>query len=535
MRRDLIIYVFLTAVVVMFFQGREVKITPRKANDLYQKANYYEALEYYKYLLKADENNIEYNFRIGVCYLNTNIDKSLAIPYFKAVIDLDALDQKTDYAIARYLLGRAQHYGYKFHQAIESLETFLELEGITEEDKEYAKQKIQFCYNAIEFMKFPVDVTFENLGKNVNSEYPDYYPHIPIDESFLLFNSKRDNFSEPLYDGSFASNVYISEVKNSEFKKARLLKGSVNTKEFNEAVIGMSASGDEAMFFIDNGDRMVDLFIGELDKGEVDRLKIMEGKYYSNEVEIAACINADGDVMYIASNREGGYGGVDLYQAKKLPNGKWGELMNLGPEINTPFDDVFPNISEDEKTLYFSSEGHSSMGGLDIFRAEYDPSQRKWTSIKNIGYPINTPEDDINFRISANGKYGYISALRAGGFGDLDIYRVNFNSVEPRYTVISGKLYTVNTNQLIDDVFIEVTKAESGDIYGQYTPNSLSGKYIIILPPGSYKLHVQVEGYLEVEEDVVIHDKSDYQTFINQDLVLKPKDILIKLPHLVEE
>ena len=534
-------------VVILCFNSIELraddgKINARKANELYQKSNFLEALNQYKYLVKSDEKNIEYNFRLGVCYLNTYVNKSAAIPYFKTVIDLDALDQKTDYAVAYYLLGKAYHYNNEFEVSITTLKLFLGQEGITAEDKLFAEQKIQFCYNAMELIKFPVDVTFENLGKEINSKYADYYPFIPEDESFILFNSKRSDYSSRIEDGSYSSNVYIAQVKNGSFKKAKLLDGKVNTKYYNEAVIGLSSNGEDALFFIDNEDDKYDLFQAKIEGGKARNLESLDPEMNSMNLEIAASINATGDVLYIASNRSGGYGGADIYIARKLPTGHWGKMMNLGPEINTAYDEVFPSISPDEKELFFSSEGHTSMGGLDIFRAKWDEKNKKWKAIKNMGSPINTTEDNMNFRISKTGKHGYISAARPGGYGDLDVYRVDFNDVEPRYTVITGKIYAVNTNQLIDNVFIEVMVPGSGELfdqteelYGQYMPNSISGKYVVILPPRQYSMNIMVDGFKEVTQEIIIHDKSDYKTYIEQDLVLKPLELLEKLPHIPVE
>ena len=390
-------------------------------------------------------------------------------------------------------------------------------------------KKIQFCFNAKELVKFPVVVTFENLGKDINSKYAEYYPYVPADESFLIYNTKRSEGSEKMTDGSYASNVYISQVESGHFGKAKPIGGGLNTKAYNEAIIGMSANGGNGVFYIEDEDDLIDLYSAKINEGSVSNIQSLNSRYNTNDLEIAASVSSDGQTLYIASKRKGGYGGSDIYMAKKLPTGAWGELMNLGPEINTAYDDVFPNISPDEKTLYFSSEGHTSMGGLDIFRAEWDDAGNRWTSIKNIGYPINTAGDDMNFRISETGKFGYISTFRQGGYGNLDIYRVNFNEVEPRYTVIAGKLYAVNTNQIFRDVQIEVS-SDDASFYGTYNLNPTSGRYVIILPPGKYTVSVAADGYEEVSEDVEILDKSYYKTFIAQDLVLKPKDLLNKLP-----
>lgn len=512
--------------------GQSGKISKSRANDYYQKGNYELALEQYKALLKSDDKNIEYNFRIGVCYLKTNIDKGLAVGYFKNVINLDALDNQTDYQIAYYLLGRAYHSAYKFDEAIEQFRLFMEQEDVTEEDLAFAKQKIQFCFNAKELIKYPVTVNFENLGDNINSPYPDYFPFVPEDESFITFNTKRNDGSKRLQNGSYYANIYVAQVKNGKFKKAKQLEGEVNTKDGNEDVIGLSSDGQKMLFFIDNEDDYGDLFMGDYDGKKVKGLEKLDKQLISLNEEVAASITGDRNTMYVASNRKGGYGGLDIYVSKKLPTGQWSEPMNLGPTVNTDKDEDFPNISPDGKTLYFSSEGHTSMGGLDIFKVEWDPKAREWVGLKNMGYPVNTPEDNMNLRLSTSGKYGYMSAVRPGGYGDHDIYRVDFNEVDPRYTVLLGKMYAVNTSQLKEDVYITVTDQGSGELFGTYLPNSVSGRYVIIVPPGKYTMEVEADGYNTVVEEVEIFDKSSYQTVISKDLVLKPRDILMKLPQM---
>ncbi|MBL4705125.1 MAG: PD40 domain-containing protein [Flavobacteriales bacterium] len=229
-----------------------------------------------------------------------------------------------------------------------------------------------------------------------------------------------------------------------------------------------------------------------------------------------------GSKIYFASDRPDGYGGIDIYMCQKLPNGKWSQAQNLGPTINTKFDEDFPNISPDGKVLYFSSRGHTSMGGYDIFKAEWNPLKRKFGAVRNIGYPINTPEDNMNFRVSKSGRFGYISALRKGGFGDLDIYRVTFREVEPEYTVITGKIVPKSGEPKFEDVLISVTDEETGDIYGDYIPNMDNMRYVMILPPGKYEVFVGCYGYEEIIENIEVLDKSSFQSHIEKDIIVTP-------------
>jgi hypothetical protein len=241
--------------------------------------------------------------------------------------------------------------------------------------------------------------------------------------------------------------------------------------------------------------------------------------------EIAACISTDGTMLYFASNREGGKGGTDLYLSRKLPNGTWGPAQNMGAEINTAFDEDFPNVSADGKVLYFSSNGHTTMGGYDIFKAELNPETKLFANPKNVGYPINTPEDNYNFRISSNGRFGYISALREGGMGDLDIYRVTLNEVEPQYSVVKGDIVSADSTQKLNfsDVFITVNDSKSQEVVGTYIPNPNSGRYVMVLAPGTYDLTIEANGFKSITEKITILDKSSFKFEITKDLKLRPE------------
>lgn len=508
-----LIYSILSLFVLQFISAQDADL----ASKYFNSGNFYSAIDEYALLLEEEPDNIEYNYNIAVSYLNTNIDKSLAIPYLEKLSTFPKITSNV-----WYLLGRAYHFGYQFEKAINAFKTFIETGKGSDENQIDAQQQINYCENAKELMKFPVRVSFENLGKNVNSAYDDYYPFIPVNESFILFNSTRDKNSNEDESGLPLSNIYYSKVENGEYKKAQALPEAINKPERKEEIVGLNASGTKAILYFEDYNNFGDIYSCDIE-GNVFREPVKLGKTInSKDIEIAGCITENGQTLYFASDRDGGYGGVDIYSCQLLPNGEWSEPLNLGPTINTPFDEDFPNISPNGKTLYFSSRGHASMGGYDIFKAEWDETKRKFSGVSNMGYPINTPEDNMNFRVSETGKYGYISAVRKGGYGGLDIYRIDFENVDAKYTVINGKVIVKDNKKIANDMFIQVTDLETGEIYGEYAPNEQTLRYVMILPPGKFEIYIEAPGYKEIIEEIEILDKSSYKSFINKDINLEP-------------
>lgn len=506
--------------LTMIFVGGNLlsqdKATSKLANELFNDGNFKAALDEYAELLKTNPEDLKFNYRAGVCYLNTNIDKSDAIPYFEKVIALEDADPNT-----YYLLGRAYHFAYRFPNAIKMFEKFKEVNKGNNANLQDVEKQIEYCYNAIEIMKFPLDVSFQNMGPTINSSSPDYYPFVPLDESYLIYNTKRDDGSNQLPDGSFNAEIYISKVKNGKYTNARKLDQNVNTLNGSEEIIGLSGDGKHLLFYYDNEEHYGDLFIADYKNDNIKNIVKLPKVINSKNHEIAASISKFGDVIYFASDRDGGYGGVDIYSSRVLPNGKWGPPQNLGPNVNTKYDEDFPNITSDNKTLYFSSKGHTSMGGYDIFKATWNSIKRNWGDVKNIGYPLNTPGDNMNFRASKTGRTGYISALRARGYGDIDIYSITFNEVDPQYTVLKGYVNASDSSQIID-VFISVLDLQTDELYGSYMTNPITGRYIIILPPGNFNVLVEVPGFELYTEDIEIYGKSSFRSVIKKDYILKP-------------
>ena len=507
-----------------FAQSESIKnVDPFIADQKLSKNNYEAALEDYLYLLEGDAKNKKYQYNIAVCYLNTNINKTKAIPYLEAVAHKPIYDPN-----ALYLLGRAYSYAYRFDDAIATYKEFKTLGEGTLHNKQDVDRQIQFCMNAKELIKFPVNVSFENLGSNVNSVYPDYYAYVPTDESFVIFNSRRpqDNEERIKEDGTFPASIYVSKVVDGNFTKSKSIGLPIAKTEGEQEIIGLTGEGDVMLVYYTNEKKIGDIYIANKNSAKefLPAEKLGDNINSAKAQEIAASINNDGSIIYFASNREGGIGGTDIYSSQKLPNGKWGLPQNLGPEINTIYDEDFPNITADGKTLYFSSNGYTSMGGYDIFKAELNSETKRFSNPKNIGYPINTPEDNFNFRISNNGQIGYMSALRDGGQGDLDIYRIVFNDIEPRYSVVKGNLKSSDSLKKLNysDVFISIIDSKTKQLIGNYAPNTISGRYIIILVPGKYTMSIEAGGFNTYESQITILDKNSFEFEITKDIELKP-------------
>ncbi len=492
--------------LVSFYTSYAQTGNSKAANDFFANENFSAAQKEYDKLLETEPENEKYLYRLSVCYLNINADKTKAIPYLEKLVKNEKADPNS-----WYLLGRAYHYAHRFDEAIKMFETFKQKSKGTSYNIKDVEKQIEYCYNAKELVKYPLDITFENMGENINSKYPDYFPFVPADQSYLAFTSRRDDGSGKEKNGQYKAEVYISREKNGTFSRAKSIGAPISKLDGNEEIIGMSADGRIMLFLFENEeDGFGDIFIGQYDGKAVSKLTKMGKEVNSKYTEIAASMNATGDAIYFASDRPGGYGGIDLYVTRKLPNGAWSEPQNLGPSVNTSEDEDFPNISADEKTLYFSSKGHTSMGGYDIFKVQWDGQKRQWSNVQNLGYPINTAEDNTNLRMSETGRYGYMSAYRNDSYGDLDIYKITFNEVPQQFTIIKGVINDSEANIISKNVSISVSDNRSLELAGEYLPNPNTGRFIIILPVGTYNLLVEADGYKTHSEDIEIFDNNAY-------------------------
>jgi hypothetical protein len=205
-----------------------------------------------------------------------------------------------------------------------------------------------------------------------------------------------------------------------------------------------------------------------------------------------------------------------------LPNKEWGVPVNLGATINTNYDECFPFISEDGETLYFASKGHTGMGGFDIFKSIWDSIAQQWQKPINIGYPVNTTDDDLMFSLVGKGRDGYLSAARKEGLGDLDIYKVVFTEVEQPLTAIRGKVQLSDTAKKDIDAYITITDSKTKEELDAKNVNSKTGRYIFIIAPGKYTINITGNGFKPLQQEIIIYDKSDFTGEIERNFTLLP-------------
>ncbi len=507
---------FLTLFSTITFAQEEMM---RVAEDHLKKGNYIAAYNIYKRYADKDSMNAEANFGAGFCVLEIPMDKRESVKYLERSMRAGIKNKD-----AMFFMGMAYHYNLNFEMALAAYNEYLNEEkgSLLGEVGRY----IENVKNAQKVCKEPVSVLYENAGPQINSQYPDYYPMITPSESFMAFTTRRKkNVGARLeFDGFFPSDIWMSKVSGGEFKAAENMGRGVNTP-YDEQLVGMSYNADKVFVYRDNVYDYGNIYFSDYSEREKEYMKAI--KYdeviNSDAFESAASVSADHQTVFFSSDRKGGYGGTDIYMTRLLPNGHWAIPQNLGENINTKYNEDFPNLFYDGQTLYFASQGHNSIGGYDLFKSSWDPEANSWTKAENIGFPVNTPEDNMTISFTKDQLHAYISTYREDSYGLQDIYRITFLEKDPRRTVYRCKLKKKDTEQVIRYAYVSVIDNETEQEIGNYAPTPSTGSMILALQPGSYHISIESDGYEILETDIVVKGKSDFKDEQIQEFVLTPK------------
>lgn len=538
--------------------------------DDYQ--NYGCALKEYLMVYSKKPNDPKINRRVAQCYLRmAGGNKGAAVKYLKFLTTLKKVDNEV------YLeLGQAYLYAGSLDEAIANFKKYITLEEPNDEELAKVNKFIEYANNGKQLKKHPVDVKFENMGDEINGEYNEYLPYASINEDFIIFSTNRKGTMGgfELGDGYYPD-VYLGKLKRNrdKYSKARSIGGMFNS-EYSEEVAGGSSDGCYFFFNTDVDYQILNLKVSYRAprKRSYPNPVLLDGINEKNSNEIAATITNDGSLIIFASDRKGGYGGYDLWMSKKLPTGAWGIPVNMGPTINTEFNELYPMFNHTQSSIYFSSNGHFSIGGFDLYETTFSEDLKIWTSPRNLGYPVNTAYDDFNICYNASGRNAYKSMVRDDSFGMMDIYRLTFGDAIPTYTVVKSHIYadsTINITELLASKENEIQSAQgildsmkiagsdsltidslaniinqskvdydlinpntlneieatiNGQLYGRYRPNAKTGKFIMILEPGIYDITVNNEGYQPAKMKIKILDKSNFVPQLVRDFYLTPQE-----------
>lgn len=466
-------------VILFLFSSFTTFSQVKRAKELISKKNYIDALPILLNSYKRTPDDPEVAILITDCYLNTSIDKKQALQYIEKVyIGNDYSDEDV---VFKYALALTYHLRYK-----EAKVYFKQYKSKGKgSNMQLVDQALINCDAAMELMKKPLNISFTNLGKKVNTKYPDYYPFVSKNDSVLYFTSRRTGNlgGSKEFDGYYPSDIFHYQLHNPVAKAKNI--GKILNTTGDDQVVGLTNDGQTMFIYFDIIDYYGDIYMAHNNNGKFTRNFKLAEAINSPSQENAASMSSDGKSLLFSSNRPGGKGGFDLYISRKLPDDTWGLAQNLGDVVNTTEDEDFPQLSEDGQTLYFCSKGHAGMGGFDIFMSNWNEELNVWSAPVNIGYPLNTPDDNMTISFSNNEEYAYISTHREDSYGFQDIYKVEFHN-----NTNNKAVFVFSSNSGVFDDTIEMVITDDNDkIIGIYHPNN-KGKLIIILEEGKYNVTI---------------------------------------------
>jgi outer membrane protein OmpA-like peptidoglycan-associated protein len=519
------------------------------------------ALLEYKEAFKFNPSSADLNYKMGICYFNT--DKYKMLEYFQKAYELKptvAPDVLYFIALAKQLQGKWDDAINYYNQAASmSGNSTLNAKAMIPGQQPpmiatLAYRRVGECKSGKELEKKKARVWIDNLGPKVNSKYPDFGPVISADEAIMVFTSRRPDNEDMAPDGrGYFEDLYITTREGGEWTQSKNMGKPLNVKGQHDATIGLSPDGHKLFVYTDkkgNGD----IYESSDEEGswsKPENIKEINSDYHDPD----ASLSFDGKRLYFTSNKPGGLGKHDIYYSDwDDEKERWGEAVNIGNVLNTPYEERSVFIHPDGETMYFSSTGHNTMGGYDLFYSKLVDGV--WQKPVNMGPPLNTPDHEVGLVVAGNGRYGYISSYREGGYGEKDIYVVTFlgpekppllsnednliasiakpikeKSKEPELVVegsnmaiLTGIIRDAKTKQPLQAEVVLVDN-EKNKVIAEFKSDAKTGKYLVSLPAGTnYGIAVKKDGYLFHSENFNIPKASGFKQY-KKDVDLKKVEV----------
>lgn len=490
MRIVLLSALFILLSVSAFAQGH-YSTTDKEAIKHFALANqaldahaYNDAVDELQKAIQQDPKFIEAHAQLADVYRVLKQYK-LAIEQYQAVIDINP-----DFNRGMYLkLGEVEIRDARYEAAKPHLQQYLTYPNITNENVAFAKKMLKDCDFSIEAIKHPVSFKPINIGPEINTKDDEYLPVATADESTLIFTRKINNNED----------FYKSVKVNGKWQTATYLSNNINTPNYNEGAQSISADGRYLFFTGCNrpdGLGRCDIYVARKQGDDWGKPFDLNPPVNTPGWESQPAISADGRTLYFVSNRKGGYGGYDIWKSTVTDKG-WSDPVNLGPNINTAYDEQSPYIHADDSTLYFCSNGWPGLGGMDLFVSHLG-KDGQWQKPQNLGYPINSSGDENGLTVTASGQYAFFASNNLNGYGGYDIYYFEMpENIRPHVvTYVKGTVIDVKTKVPLE-ASVEIIDLEKNVPVYQDNSSPDEGEFLATLTAGkNYGLNVSKDGYL---------------------------------------
>jgi len=507
-RNSVQILVFLLLICGIF--NLNAQSTNKKAQENFNRAqemitqiNYPQAIDFLKAAVKEDEQFQLAYLQLADLHRKTRQYNS-SIPYYEQAIKLGNI---SDYRVY-YGMGESFLLTGNYENAKSSLTTFVS--KYTGKDKDIvnkANKYIKDCEFSVAALKSPVKYEPVNLGSGVNSKYRDYFPSITADGKNLIFSRNVEGNED----------FYLATKTGSTWSEAIPLSNKINTPNYNEGAQSISPDGMYLFFTGCNrpdGLGRCDIYVSHKEGNDWGTPFNLGAPVNSEYWDAQPSISPDGNTLYFVSNRPGGYGGYDIWKSTLNEDGSWQKPVNLGPEINTPYDEQTPFIHPDGKTFYFSSDGWPGFGNKDIFMSTLTDNGH-WTVPVNLGTPINTFNEETGLAVSPDGSKAYFSAILKDGYGDMDIYQFDLPpAIRPKeITYVKGNVKDKETGKPLSASIKVVNLQSKQNQFNDFT-NEATGAFLAVMPAGhSYLLNAEAEGYLFYSDNFELNNGSSLKPY----------------------
>jgi hypothetical protein len=517
------IFLFLMVSISIFAgRGNDHFRTFKKAMMAAENKDFETAMTLYTEILSQSPDHVDALTQLGVCMVTANQSLDSALTLFnKALSIIPSEDRFSPFGFElQRTIARTHNLNEEPKIALSILKMLKD--SVSDEHlKSELRTEILQTRNAAVLLKNPVPLRITNLGDQFNSNYDDHSPLVSLTGNRIFFTSRRPaGRDKELSDGQFSEKVFFAEHNGHEWQKPRPM-GRFFSRSEHKSILSLSPDGSR-IFLFKNDREGKSIYVSNYRNEEWQEPEKLPHPINSEWAETHASLSPDQSTLFFTSDRPGGYGGLDIYMVKLNEYGQWGDPLNMGPEINSEKDEETPMLHPDGKTLYFASEGHSSMGRFDVFFSQLQ-TDGSWTEPVNMGHPINTPDDDFFFVPTLDKSQAYYASYRfKENVGRSDIYKVEFDSLyNGSLAVIEGTIQN-SKNLPAEHIRILVSRDSDNQKVGDYRPNPATGRYLLFLEAGeSYTIKEMSPGNMEEKQTINVLEQL---AFNNSEQVVMVQD-----------